>query len=205
MADAWIKFCGCTGWSDVELAMEAGADAFGMIFAPSPRRISLDVAAQIAKRVPASIEPVAVFVNPTESLVQEVDELFPSLRVQFSGDETPVFVARFGARAIKAIHVDAEATLVARRAARFPSARLLLDARQDGMAGGTGRTFAWEHAVRLARERPVVVAGGLTPDNVAECVARVRPFGVDVRTGIETGDRKDPEKMRAFVRAVRGA
>ena len=132
MADAWIKFCGCTGWSDVESAIEAGADAFGMIFAPSPRRISLDAAARIAKRVPSSIEPVAVFVNPSESLVQEVDELFPLAAPAVSGDQTPAFVGRFGERAIKAIHVDAEATLVAERAARFPSALLLLDARQDG-------------------------------------------------------------------------
>lgn len=189
--------------SDVELAIEAGADAFGMIFASSPRQISLDAASEIARRVPVSIEPVAVFVNPAVELVESVRALFPRLRVQFSGDETPDFVAQFGDRAIKAIHVDAEATLVAERAARFPDATLLLDARHDGMAGGTGRTFAWEHAVALARARRVVVAGGLTPENVAECVERVRPFGVDVRTGIETGERKDRAKMLAFVRAVR--
>jgi phosphoribosylanthranilate isomerase len=205
VADCWIKFCGCTAWGDVELAIEAGSDAFGMIFAESPRQISLETASDIARRVPASIEPVAVFVNPGLELVESVSALFPRLRLQFSGDETPDFVAQFGDRAIKAIHVDLEATLVAQRAARFPDATLLLDARHDGMAGGTGRTFAWEHAVPIARERQVVVAGGLTPENVAECVERVRPFGVDVRNGIETGDQKDLEKMRAFVRAVRQA
>jgi phosphoribosylanthranilate isomerase len=205
MADAWIKFCGCTAWSDVELAIEAGADAFGMIFAPSPRQISLEAASEIARRVPPSVEPVAVFVNPAQSLVDDVREMFARLRLQFSGDEPPAFVARYGDRAIKAIHVDAEGTHVAQRAARFPDATLLLDARHDGMAGGTGRTFVWEHAVPIARERRVVIAGGLTPENVAECVERVRPFGVDVRNGIETGERKDFEKMRAFVRAVREA
>lgn len=205
MADCWIKFCGCTGWHDVELAIEAGADAFGMILAPSPRQISLEAASDIARRVPGAIEPVAVFVNPAPELVESVRALFPRLRVQFSGDETPDFVAQFGERAIKAIHVDFEATLVAQRAARFPDATVLLDARHDGMAGGTGKTFAWEHAVALARERNVVVAGGLTPENVAECVERVQPYGVDVRSGIETGDVKDLEKMRAFVRAVRQA
>lgn len=203
MADAWIKFCGCTAWSDVELALEAGADAFGMIFAPSPRQISLETASEIARRLPPSIEPVAVFVNPAQALVDDVREMFSRLRVQFSGDEPPAVVARYGDRAIKAIHVDAEATLVAERAARFPDATLLLDARHDGMAGGTGRTFAWEHAVAIARERRIVIAGGLTPENVAECVGRVRPFGVDVRSGIESDDRKDLAKMRAFVRAVR--
>ena len=203
MADCWIKFCGCTSSRDVELAIEAGADAFGMIFAPSPREISMEAASEIARRMSPSIEPVAVFVNPTMELVESVRKLFPNLRLQFSGDETPDFVATFGDRAIKAIHVDKEATLDAARAARFADATLLLDARHDGMAGGTGRTFAWEHAVPLARERRVVVAGGLTPENVAECVERVRPFGVDVRSGIENDDRKDLQKMHAFVRAVR--
>jgi phosphoribosylanthranilate isomerase len=205
MADAWIKFCGCTGWSDVELAIRAGADAFGMIFAPSPRQLSLEAASEIARRIPTSIEPVAVFVNPAPSLVDDVREMFGRAWLQFSGDETPEFVARYGNRAIKAIHVDADGTHVAERAARFPEATLLLDARHDGLAGGTGRTFAWEHAIAIARERRVVIAGGLTPANVAQCVARVGPFGVDVRNGIETGERKDLTKMQAFVRAVREA
>ncbi len=205
MADAWVKFCGCTGRGDVELAAQAGADAFGMIFAPSPRQISMEAASEIARRLPPSIVPVAVFVNPSETLVTEVREIFPHALLQFSGDEPPEFVARYGERAIKAIHVDAEGTHLAQRAARFPGATLLLDARHDGMAGGTGLTFAWEHAVPIARERRVVIAGGLSPENVAECIARVRPYGVDVRNGIESDDRKDPEKMRAFVRAVREA
>lgn len=202
MAETWIKFCGCTGRADVDLAVEAGADAFGMIFTRSPREISLEAAAEIARR-PPSIQPVGVFVNPPVSLVDEVCEMFPLALLQFSGDEPPEFVARYGDRAIKAIHVDPDGTRVGERAARFPDALLLLDARHDGMAGGTGMTFAWEHAMPIARARRVVIAGGLTPENVAECVERVRPFGVDVRTGIETEDRKDLAKMQAFVRAVR--
>jgi phosphoribosylanthranilate isomerase len=205
VADSWIKFCGCTAWSDVALAIEAGADAFGMIFAPSPRRIGIESAAEIARHLTPAIEPVAVFVNPERSFVEEIRALFPRARLQFSGDEPPEFVARYGERAIKAIHVDPHGTRVAERAAGFPEATLLFDSRQDGLAGGTGTSFAWEHVVPIARERRVVVAGGLTSSNVAECVERVRPFGVDVRTGIETGDGKDAEKMRAFVRAVRDA
>jgi phosphoribosylanthranilate isomerase len=202
VAETWIKFCGCASRDDVERTIEAGADAFGMIFAPSPRQISLTAAAEIASRV-RSIQPVAVFVNPAASLVDEVRALFPHALLQFSGEEPPEFVARYGERAIKAIHVDAEGTNLAKRVARFAHATLLLDARHDGMAGGTGMSFAWELAIPIALDRRVVVAGGLTPENVAECVRRVRPFGVDVRTGIESGDRKDFEKMRAFVRAVR--
>jgi len=204
MPDVWIKFCGCTGRADVDLAIEAGADAFGMIFAPSPREISLEAAAEIARRAPA-IEPVAVFVNPSPTLVDDVREMFPQALLQFSGDEPPEFVASYGDRAIKAVHVDPDATNLAERAARFPDATLLLDARHDGMAGGTGMTFGWEHAVPIAQRRRVVIAGGLTPENVAACVERVRPFGVDVRSGIESDGRKDFDKMQAFVRAVRSS
>jgi phosphoribosylanthranilate isomerase len=205
MAEAWIKFCGCVSWNDVQLASEAGADAFGMIFAPSPRRISFESAEEIARRAPPTIAPVAVFVNPAESDVAGVRELFPNAFLQFSGEETPEFVGRYGERAIKAIHIDDRTTLVRERCDRFPAAVVLFDARQDGMAGGTGRTFDWNQIVSIAATRRVVVAGGLSPENVAECVRRAHPFGVDVRTGIESGGRKDAAKMRAFVQAVRGA
>jgi phosphoribosylanthranilate isomerase len=205
MADAWIKFCGCTSLADVSLALEAGADAFGMIFAPSPRRISFESAEEIARHLPVGIVPVAVFVNPADSEVDAVRELFPTAFLQFSGDETPEFVGRYGERAIKAIHIDDRTTLVQERCERFPAAFVLFDARQDGMAGGTGRTFDWNQIVPIAATRRVVIAGGLSPENVAECVRRAHPFGVDVRTGIETDGKKDMAKMRDFVRAVRDA
>jgi phosphoribosylanthranilate isomerase len=187
------------------MAAEAGADAFGMIFAPSPRRISFESAQEIARRAPPTIAPVAVFVNPADSDVDAVRELFPSAFLQFSGDETPDFVGRYGDHAIKAIHIDDRTTLVEERCERFPAAIVLFDARQDGMAGGTGRTFDWNQIVPIVAKRRVVIAGGLSPENVAECVRQAHPFGVDVRTGIETDGRKDPAKMREFVRAVRGA
>jgi phosphoribosylanthranilate isomerase len=176
-----------------------------MIFAPSPRRISFGAAEEIARRVPPTIAPVAVFVNPAVADVEAVRGLFPSAFLQFSGDETPEFVGRYGERAIKAIHIDDRTTLVQERCERFPAAVVLFDARQDGMAGGTGRTFDWNQIVSIAATRRVVIAGGLTPENVAECVGRAHPFGVDVRTGIESGGQKDAAKMRAFVQAVRGA
>jgi phosphoribosylanthranilate isomerase len=205
VADTWIKFCGCTSWSDVQLAIEAGADAFGMIFAPSPRQITMEAAAEIADRTPASIDAVAVFVNPARGEVAEVRALFPKSLVQFSGNEAPQFVADYGERAIKAIHVGDGGPNVTDAAGLFPYALLLLDTHHDGLLGGTGRSFAWEQALGIAQERRVIVAGGLTPENVAECVATVRPFGVDVRSGIEREGRKDVDAMHAFVRAVRGA
>lgn len=187
------------------MAIEAGADAFGMIFAPSPRQISLHAADEIARHVGASISPVAVFVNPQRGDVDRVLERFPNALLQFSGDETPEFVGRYGDRAIKAIHVDDRATHVEERSARYPEAIVLFDARHDGMAGGTGLTFDWDRVVPIAAKRRVVIAGGLRPENVAACVERAHPFGVDVRSGIESEGRKDPQKMADFVRAVRGA
>lgn len=205
MADVWVKLCGCTSLADAALVAECGADAFGMIFAPSPRRITFEAAEEIARHLPHKISPVAVFVNPTEDEVESAQELFPNAFLQFSGEETPEFVARYGDRAIKAMHIDDLSTNVRERCDRYAGAFLLFDARQDGMAGGTGRSFNWDHVAAIAKERRVVVAGGLTPENVGECIARARPFGVDVRTGIESAGSKDPAKMQAFVDAVRGA
>jgi phosphoribosylanthranilate isomerase len=203
MPDVWIKFCGCTGSHDVELAAHAGADAFGMIFAPSPRRVTWEAAVDIAARAPASIEAVAVFVNPVRDEVERVRSIFPNARLQFSGDESPQFVANYGERAIKAIHVGANDADVGQAGALFPYALLLFDSHDDTLAGGTGKPFAWDRVAATANERAIVVAGGLTPENVGPCIDEVHPFGVDVRSGIESDGRKDPAKMRAFVHAVR--
>jgi phosphoribosylanthranilate isomerase len=202
----WIKFCGCTSLAEAELAVEAGADAVGMILASSPRQVGIDVVREIVRNVPTRVEAVAVVVNPSPDELQSL-AAFPTLTMQFSGRERPDLVARFGDRAIKAIHVDARGGTELLEAAceQYPQARVLFDTYGDGLAGGTGQTFAWERVTEFARKRHVVIAGGLNPSNVAECIRVARPFGVDVRTGIETGGRKDVEKMRAFVSAVRAA
>ena len=206
-ARTWIKFCGCRSWSDVELSIECGVDAVGMIFAPSPRKISWDAAREIARKLPPSIEPVAVFVNPTADEVNAVRVLFPHMSVQLSGNEEAAFVHRYGDRAIKAIHVDVahDSDDLAMACRLFDEALILFDTLYGDLKGGSARTFPWQNVAPIGRQRPVVIAGGLTAENVADCIRTVRPFGVDVRNGIETNDRKDPEKMRAFVRAVREA
>lgn len=131
-------------------------------------------------------------------------ELFPDALVQLSGDETPGFAKSIGGHVIKAIHIGNESPFQMERICdRFSPSLVLFDTRVAGKYGGTGLTFDWTNIAKLARWRPVMVAGGLTPENVAECVRRVRPFGVDVRSGIETDGQKDVAKMRAFVRAVR--
>lgn len=203
----WIKFCGCRNRSDVEAAVEAGADAIGMIFADSPRRMNWEAAREVARHLPEQIEPVAVFVDPSPDDINTARMIFPRLTIQFSGNEPADFVARYGERAIKAIHVDPalDPADIAKASRLYWQALILFDTQHRRLRGGTGKPFPWEHVVEIAQMRPVVVAGGLTPENVTRCIEVVQPYGVDVRSGIETGDRKDPEKMRAFVRAVREA
>ena len=199
-----IKFCGCTSVSDVELAQEAGADYFGMIFAPSPRQITWDGARAIASNAPAGIAPVAVFVNPSRDEIARVAEMFEDLTVQLSGDESPDFVASISGNIVKAIHLESESEKdVERLCERYPQSVLLFDTRAPGKYGGTGQTFDWSTVRQMARWRRCMIGGGLTHENVGELVSSVMPFGVDVRSGIETHGRKDAGKMRAFVQAVR--
>lgn len=201
-----IKICGCTSPGDVEGAVEAGADAVGIIFAESPRRVSLADARALVRSVPPFVSVVGVMVNPGPALVAEILGL--GCVPQFSGDETPEFCAAVArGRYVKAlhfqhgaVHTPAEAEAMAER---YPGADLLFDSRAHGLYGGTGTSFDWPLVSAIARDRRVIVSGGLTPDNVAAAVASVRPFAVDVRSGVERDGAKDRSMMRAFVRAVR--
>ncbi len=192
------------------LAVETGADAVGFVFAPSPRRIAQSEARYIAGKIPPFITLVGVFVHPTHDDIARARDIFPDLVVQLSGDESPSFVSSIDAKTIKAIHIDAEtasadAPAIERACNEHPRAIILFDTKDPARSGGTGKTFPWRAIEPIARSRQVIVAGGLTAGNVAVCVRGVRPFGVDVRSGIETDSRKDPAKMRAFVRAVKDA
>lgn len=188
------------------MAVETGADAIGMIFAPSPRRITEGAAKRIAAHLPPFITPVGVFVDPTRDDIARAREIFPDLVIQLHGEESPSFVSSLDGKVIKTIHVarDASDSAALERAANeHPRAILLFDTVVDGISGGTGVTFPWRTIAPIARQRQIVVGGGLTPENVSNCVRTVRPFGVDVRSGIETDSRKDLSKMRAFVQAVK--
>jgi phosphoribosylanthranilate isomerase len=176
-----------------------------MIFAPSPRCIEWVNAVEIAGHRLDAIAPVAVFVDPEREEVERVRTIFPNALLQFSGNEPPEFVALFGDRAIKAIHVGDPDESLEERASGFSRALLLFDTYDRERAGGTGLVFEWPRVAALAARRAVIVAGGLTPENVAGCVRELRPYGVDVRSGVESDGRKDARKMQAFVRAVRAA
>jgi phosphoribosylanthranilate isomerase len=194
--------------ADVTLAVETGADAIGMIFAPSIRRIAQSAAKHIAEQLPPFITPVGVFVNPTRDEIERARDIFPDLVVQLSGNEPPSFVSSLDGKVIKAVHVDPvapETDEIERRCNEHPRAIALFDSLADGAAGGTGTAFPWRAVAPIAKRRQVIVAGGLTPENVALCVRATRPYGVDVRSGIETDGRKDTAKMRGFVNAVRDA
>lgn len=203
-----IKHCGITTVEDARLAAEAGAWALGMIFwAGSPRRCDLDEAQLIGTALRRTVHLTGVFVN---ARLEEIDVAVATAGldfVQLHGDEGPAFCSevarRTGAKVIKALRVQSRATLQA--AAAYHTDFLLLDAHVDGVPGGTGQTIDW-NIVRQARLGvPVILSGGLSPDNVATAIAVADPFAVDVASGTESAPGvKDPDKLRAFHEAVRG-
>ena len=201
-----VKICGITSEADALAAAEAGADAIGLMFYEgSPRHVTLEQAKAISAALPPHVMRVGVFVNAEEALVhQALTECMLNI-LQFHGDETPEECSRYPVMTLKAFRVQGEETLAQLEA--YPSAGYLLDAYVKDALGGTGATFNWDLAVR-AQEfgKPIFLAGGLTPENVAEAVRKVQPFGVDVSSGVESEPgRKDAEQMRTFVAAAKGA
>jgi phosphoribosylanthranilate isomerase len=204
-----IKFCGITSVEDAERAVAAGAWAIGLIFWPrSPRRCRLDDAAEIAAAVKRRVEVVGVFVNPTlDELAERADGIGLTM-LQLHGDEGPSFCAeaarRTGCKVIKAVRVRSGADIQALTA--FHTDYHLLDGHVAGKPGGTGETFAWDLARTHRGAAPVILSGGLTPDNVEEAIEVVHPHAVDVASGVELEPgRKDPDKLIAFAQAVRKA
>jgi len=201
-----VKICGITSEADAIAAAEAGADAIGLMFYEgSPRHVILEQAKAISAALPQHVMRVGVFVNAEEAFVhQALTECMLNI-LQFHGDETPEECSRYPVMTLKAFRVQGEETLAQLEA--YPSAGYLLDAYVKDALGGTGATFNWDLAVR-AQEfgKPIFLAGGLTPENVAEAVRKVQPFGVDVSSGVEIEPgRKDAEQMRTFVAAAKGA
>jgi phosphoribosylanthranilate isomerase len=204
-----IKFCGLTHPEDAHAAVESGAWAIGLIFYPrSPRRCRPEVGAAISAELRRRTEIVGVFVNPTlEELTRLADGVGLTM-LQLHGEEGPAFCGeaarRTGCRVIKAARVRSGAEIQA--LAPFHTDFHLLDSYAPGRPGGTGETFAWELARRHRGRVPLILSGGLRPDNVAEAVRVVRPYAVDVASGVETRPgRKDHAALRAFAAAVREA
>ena len=199
-----VKICGLRDPAHARVAAEAGADAIGLVFyPPSPRLVSAEAAARVAAALPPFIAAVGLFVDAAEAEIRRVLEQVPLDLLQFHGDEPPAFCERFGVPYVRAVRM-APGTDLLEYAHRFSSAKaLLLDAHSPGTPGGTGLTFDWK-AIPADFPMPVILSGGLTATNVGRAVREVRPWAVDVSSGVESGrGLKDPAKIVEFIRSVR--
>ena len=218
----WIKICGNTSLADARLAVEAGADAVGFVFAPSPRRVTAAQAAAIVPHLPATVEKIGVFVDAA------LDEIYSTVRecgltgVQLHFEAGPELPAKLRhllgpeLRILRVVHFDAGAVKLLKKQIaehdRNPHVHaVLVDSRTATVVGGSGATFDWAAARKTlfqnaAAQRRRIAAGGLNPANVAEAIAALRPWGVDVVSGVESAPgRKDPAKLRAFIANARAA
>ena len=201
-----VKICGITSVADGLAAARQGADAIGLIFhPPSPRRVTLGRAAEIAAGLPPFVARVAVFVNPSPEHVAEVVAACRLSLLQFHGEETPVFCRSFGIPYLRAVRVKSGVDLLESLAAYEDAAGWLLDAYRDDLYGGTGEAFDW-NLIPQRLARPVILSGGLDAQNVGEAVRRVRPWAVDVSSGVESAKGvKDERLIAAFIAGVRNA
>ena len=198
-----IKFCGFTRAEDAALAASLGINAIGVVHVPgSKRHVPLEAMPAIRAAVPTRIDLAALFVNPDAAAVRAVIQALQPSLLQFHGDEDDAFCAQFGMPFIKAMAMGAGAGDISLRQKNYPSAQaFVLDGHAPGQLGGQGESFAWKNLQSL--DKPIYLAGGLTPENVAEAIATVKPYAVDVSSGIESVPGiKDAMKMRDFIRAA---
>jgi len=196
-----VKICGLKDTEHVRVAVEAGANAVGFIFATSHRQISLSQAKILANEVPADVLKIGVFVNETKETVERYAREVPLDLVQLHGDESPEFAESLSVPVIKALSITNEDDV--RKAATYNVDFYLFDTPGVEFRGGSGHTFDWTllEKVNIPKDK-VILAGGLHTENVQSAIQSVQPFMVDVSSGVETEKRKDAKKIRAFVRAV---
>lgn len=198
-----VKFCGFTRVKDAVFAAHLGADAIGLVFyKPSPRNVSVSTAQQIVAALPPFISKIGLFVNATQAEVQHILSNIPLDCLQFHGDENEDFCRSFSLPYIKAIRMSSDID-VSQLIQRYTSASgILLDAWHEKIVGGTGKTFDWAR-VPMNSPIPIILAGGLTVDNVADAIQCVHPYAVDVSGGIESAKGiKDQENMTTFINEV---
>lgn len=205
--DIKVKVCGITNAEDALAAVEAGADALGFIFyEKSPRYVVPTVAANIIAELPPLVTPVGVFVNEGLATVRSIMDTCGLAMAQLHGDENVSYCRELARPAMKALRLRDRGSLLAlaEYQGRGGVRGFVLDAFSELSYGGTGQITDWGLAAEVAKSTPILLAGGLTPDNVTEAIRTVRPYGVDVSSGVESAPgKKDHAKMRAFVDAVR--
>lgn len=197
-----VKVCGLMESRHVKTAVEAGVDAIGFVFAPSRRRITLDKAIELASLVPPSVLKIGVFVDASADEMKRVYEGVPLDYIQYHGNESQEFIKEVGLPSIKVLSVYSNEDI--KRAEKYEVDFILFDTPGKEFKGGSGETFDWhllqDVGVPLNK---LILAGGLNPGNVSEAVRRVKPYMVDVSSGVEIDNRKDDDLIRAFVSAVK--
>ncbi|MBU0699712.1 phosphoribosylanthranilate isomerase [bacterium] len=197
-----VKICGITNIEDALLAVEAGADALGFIFAKkSSRLVNEEIVKRIIKQIPPFVTTVGVFVNESLNVVQDIVEYCSLDIVQLHGNESPQYCSQLGRRVIKAFRIQDAASLL--ELPKYHVCGYLLDTFVEGSDGGTGKRFDWNLATEAKKYGRIILAGGLNPENVAEAIVQIEPYGVDVSSGVEClPGKKDRAKMMEFVRRV---
>lgn len=198
-----VKICGITRDEDAQAAVELGADALGFVFvASSPRLVSAEQAALLIEHLPPFVLSVGLFMDNDAAFVQQILDSVPLMLLQFHGDESPAFCASFGRPYIKAVPMGGGIDPVDYAGRYTGASGFLLDSHGLGQSGGSGETFDWSKVPHL--DKPIIVAGGLTPDNIKQAVVTLKPYAVDVSSGVEAAKGiKDRHKMAAFIQGVR--
>lgn len=199
-----VKICGITRAEDALVAAECGVDAIGLVFyARSPRYVALEQARDIVAALPPFVTSVGLFLDASEEAISRVLASVPLDLLQFHGDECPADCGRYGRPYIKAVAMQGGMDYSLYMASYPDAAGFLLDSHASGQAGGTGKVFDWAQIPRQSN-KPLILAGGLTPENVAEAIRQVRPFGIDLSSGVESAPGiKDAEKIRKLMNEVR--
>ena len=198
-----VKICGMTQLKDALFAVEQGVDAVGFIFyKKSPRAVTMKTVREIITKLPPLVDTVGVFVNESAERLNKIADYCGLDLVQLHGEESPAFCRKIHRRVIKAFRVKDLQSI--KQLEKFPVSGFLLDTFSDDLHGGTGKTFDWNLALPAKKMGPVILAGGLTPRNILQAVRQVRPYGVDVCSGVEKSPGiKDFEKVRAFLKNIR--
>ena len=198
-----VKICGMTNLKDVKVAVDGGVDAVGFIFyKKSPRSVTMQAVREIVLELPPFVDSVGVFVNETAEQINKIADHCKLDRVQLHGDESPAFCKKIRRRVIKAIRVKDIQSL--KKLSDYPVSSFLLDTFSEDQYGGTGKVFDWNLAYPAKRYGPIILAGGLTPNNVRQAIQRIQPYGVDVCSGVESQPGiKDHKKMQAFLKNVK--